>query len=960
MGKILKILICVVVVSSLFFFLYLEFSGEEREQVSVDVVSEESLQTISQFKNRTIRAGYMKGYEKIFSETVIGAVKEIFSIDFEPIEYDNMEQLNNDLIHGEIDILIDHTNSNDSGELYSTTARIASSNTIITNVDNPMYDIDNMKDKKIGFLNNSKLYQNATTLLGEEFEAYYFETIPEALEALEDENIDAVITREYNRQELMARNNLQIEFSFQEELVPIRFATAKEDLFAFIEGMSEYLTIANRLDAEKSIFLLSNEYFMEDIAAYLQEEYQFVIEKYKNIDVGMHNTTFPYSYFEEDGTATGIYVEMLEFFENITGIQYEIQNSASDINFTNLLDDLSTNDLDLLIGVIDEAGVENVVSVGESVTDPIISIVRTGEEKVGETDLGNLHFGTVKTLKESISHILEYHYYTEFENYEEAVVALLNGDIDVFIGRNSMLLHYQNILGNVSINQFDLINKPSTHGILGNSNNEDLNSLIEEVQRLFYILNIGDLENQWEKQTINYQFEYERLLDAQTTTRISLILLAVFLVISIITVIIMRGKRERARLKRLNEVDALTGLYNRNSYKEKCMELIEKYSNTLGIFFFIDLNDFKGINDTYGHAVGDRVLSHFGNMVNRLKDKNTIAFRIAGDEFGLFSMGYQTRYEIEEVIQEIKKSMEGETFVGGELSLPIKLSAGGSIYHIDTTDFDTMVEYADFAMYRAKEKKNDSDANVTIELFDREVFDNSNKESLKTHALDTVLKEKQVYGVYQPICYLDNEKVYGYEGLSRTSNPAFSNILELIKVASEKERIGELDLLMMEQLLRGFNREGKLFINVEAKSPEAIVEYMEKMIHTAKEVDISTNHIILELSEREQWSQAGLSKIKEYVKKYQFILAIDDFGVGFSNASLVLKLQPDIVKIDRSFVQGIHNEKTNYSYIKFFIEFARSNQVKIVSEGIELEEELDVLKSLGSDYGQGYYLGKPI
>lgn len=245
-----------------------------------------------------------------------------------------------------------------------------------------------------------------------------------------------------------------------------------------------------------------------------------------------------------------------------------------------------------------------------------------------------------------------------------------------------------------------------------------------------------------------------------------------------------------------------------------------------------------------------------------------------------------------------------------------------------------------------------------IKVFEKDMHQND-KEIEAMNEVDTVLKKQQIYAVYQPICCLGSGEVYGYEGLSRTSNPIFANIVELIETAQMKNKLNELDLLMMEKAICNFTMESKLFVNVESKSKEATIKYMEKMIQVIKKFGISTKNIILELSERERWSSESLLVMKNFAKHYHFLLAIDDFGVGFSNLSLLLELHPDIVKIDRSLVNGINRDIQKSAYIKNFLVFAKRSNLKVLYEGIEEDTEYRVLRNLGGDYGQGYYFGKP-
>lgn len=924
-----------------------------------EILTETDLQIFEQFENQTIQIGYVAEYERIFMDSLLEVIQGELSVNVKFISYDSYEELKESVIKGEIDALISESIDEEKDGLYYTSAMVISNRIVVTNHDNPLYEMIKLKNSKIGFLAESKPYANFQELIGDgNVESYYFDTVEEALDALDNQEIDAFLTSESNKEALIARENLQIEFAFQDEVIDVHFATAKKEVKLFLKAVDTLLHSSRGSEIQEKLALVEYEFMKEKIRAYIQEKYQLVIEQYDTIEVGMHNAKFPYSFFETDGAAAGIYIEMLHLFDYATGIQSNIRNDLNNTNFADLMSELDNNEIKFLLGVANDGGTwERVLKVGTlEVQDNIISIKKYGNEEVDTMNLNDIRFGTVTAMKSATIQVLGEHEYEEFEDYQSALEALDKGEIDILLTRKSVLSYYKNVQGNLELAQTDLINNMSTHGILGNEDNEGLNSIMAEIQRLYSILHTEDQEIEWSNQVIDYQRKYAQLQEQQDVTNQLFIALGVGGIAIIVGNIIWRKGKENKRLKRENEVDRLTGVYNRYTYQGKCLDLIKKHPNKLGIFFFIDLNNFKHFNDTYGHAIGDEVLIQFGRALRSLEDKKTIAFRIGGDEFGLFRMGLHSRIEIVQVIQEIQMKMQCEVVVDSGEVIPIRFSAGGSVYNLDTTDFDTLIKYADFAMYRAKKRKEELCA---MELFDKDKYQGSQESSSSSSAVDMVLKEKQIYAVYQPICCLENGKVYGYEGLSRTRNPAFSNILELIAAADKENKIRELDLLMMEQVIRDFNGEEKLFVNAEGKSIEAITEYVEKMVQTAKEVGLPTENIVLELSERKKWEQQCLFKIRELAKRDKFLLAVDDFGVGFSEISLLSELRPDIVKIDRSFIQEIHKDKQKYEYIKTFLEFARENKMRIVCEGIEEKEELEVLKDLGSDYGQGYYLGKP-
>ena len=224
--------------------------------------------------------------------------------------------------------------------------------------------------------------------------------------------------------------------------------------------------------------------------------------------------------------------------------------------------------------------------------------------------------------------------------------------------------------------------------------------------------------------------------------------------------------------------------------------------------------------------------------------------------------------------------------------------------------------------------------------------------------VNNVLDIQPILATYQPIYRLDSEKIYGYGVLTQASHSNNYNLVELFELSEMIDNLQELELATMEQVIRRFKGTGKLFITMFCKSTEATTRYLEKMINVAADVGLALEDIVIELTERASWKQESIDKIREFKLKYNFLLAISDFGKSFSNNLLLLDIPADIIKINRVFIQSIYKNRQKRATVRAFIEAVKGNNIKIICEGIEEEEELSVLKNLGSDLGQGYYLGK--
>lgn|GEM_PF-1797973 len=921
--------------------------------------TEEELAVLEKFENQTLKFGIRRNQELGLRFAIKEFMHAELGINLEFIAYDTYDELVEAAFKGEVDIFSYLLNDGEREDLYWISTFIPNLQFVITNRHQPLMDVIKLGESHIGFINEGLVYQDFRETIGSDyFESRFFDSLDEALDALDNQEIEAFITKlERGVDELIVREDLQIEFTFQNTVFGVKFATTDGELYEALAIFEEILNSSRAGLFINKLGTLHIESVETSIKNYMVEKYDGTLVEYRRapLKIGMHHANFSYSFFDKNGVPSGIYLEMMDLLKALTGIDYEIVNCKESSNFDRLFKELMNNEIQFLLGTSEVIRSEMVTKIGKrGIQDNIISIekLRNNTELKG---ISELNFGVVISqevvdLFSGIANIVE------FNDYETAINSLINNEIDVLMTRESVLAYYRDVVGIKDLSQTNHINRLSSHGILGNVENDDLNRLMEDILRLYPLVDRGEQGIRWGNQMIQYQ----QAIPRQRSSQENILRLVIGLVGLLCVIWILKKERETRILKKVNERDPLTGLYNKRTYENKCLELMAQHPDQLGVFFFIDIDDFKRVNDLYGHEVGDKLLLKFANVLKELTSKkaNTICFRIAGDEFGVFSIGYQAKSEIYQLMDEMKESLKVHVMGDVKTQVLVRFSAGGSIYNQDTVTFSNLKKYADFAMYQAKKCK-DNEINH-LELFNFGLLYDYHGEKLMSSFTNLRIEKQHITAVYQPIYSLNGAiGIYGFEGLSRPKHLSVSNISQLIELAEKVGKIIELDLIMMEAVIRGFNKEGKLFINIMGKTPTGILEYLNHMIHLAQEVGICMANIVLELSERTKWSQDSLQIIIEFREKYHFLIAVDDFGIGFSGNAILLDVQPDIVKIDRYFISKIYEDKQKYGFVKSFIEFIKSNNMKVIGEGIEEKQELDVLKALGSDFGQGYYLGKP-
>lgn len=231
-------------------------------------------------------------------------------------------------------------------------------------------------------------------------------------------------------------------------------------------------------------------------------------------------------------------------------------------------------------------------------------------------------------------------------------------------------------------------------------------------------------------------------------------------------------------------------------------------------------------------------------------------------------------------------------------------------------------------------------------------------------ALSAILAQRSVHSLFQPIVCLTERRILGYEALSRgPSNSPLHSPLNLFAIARQAGRLSELEVLCRETACRRFaeqNLEGKLFLNV---SPESLLEPHYPSGRTLKmleQVGLSPSRVVIELTEQTPTEDFQLLfNALHHYRDMGFSIALDDLGAGYSSLRLWSELRPDYVKIDRHFIDGIHQDPLKREFVGSILQIARASRAQVIAEGIELAEELTVLAEMGVELLQGYLLGRP-
>ncbi|MFK5893369.1 MAG: EAL domain-containing protein [Pseudomonadota bacterium] len=419
------------------------------------------------------------------------------------------------------------------------------------------------------------------------------------------------------------------------------------------------------------------------------------------------------------------------------------------------------------------------------------------------------------------------------------------------------------------------------------------------------------------------------------------------------------------KLIRLAYFDSLTGLCNRSHFRERLLHDLDvayRRKNTL-VLLFIDLDRFKDVNDSFGHAIGDLLLVKVANKIKQvLRNVDTVA-RIGGDEFTVILADLKKLDTIPLLVQKIIDSI-CEPILIKQHEISIGASIGIATYPDDGVDVDMLISNADMAMYHAKAK-----SHSCFQFFNEEINHNNQRRILIENRLRQAIKKQEFELYYQPQIDIVSKKVIGAEALIRWNDPQNGLIspLDFIPIAEETGIIVEIGAWVCQQVCKYIRRcldeqrvSVRIAINLSAVQfgDENLVEMI---CSTLKQEKLSTKWIELEITESAIMENADM--VVETLKQLRSIgihISIDDFGTGYSSLAYLKKLPIDKLKIDREFIRNLPDNNDDIVLTTTMINLANNFGLEVLAEGVETKEQIDFLHSRGCQYVQGYYYSKPL
>ncbi|MCL1699126.1 GGDEF domain-containing phosphodiesterase [Lysinibacillus sp. Bpr_S20] len=412
--------------------------------------------------------------------------------------------------------------------------------------------------------------------------------------------------------------------------------------------------------------------------------------------------------------------------------------------------------------------------------------------------------------------------------------------------------------------------------------------------------------------------------------------------------------------------DSLTEVSNRFAYIERMDNLLESTStishSVQHAVYFLDLDRFKQINDTLGHAVGDTILVEVAKRLKSLLKNKDIIARYGGDEFIITLTNVKNAKEAANFAEQIIGIIEQPLDVNGQ-DIFISTSIGISMYPLDGETTEQLIHCADKAMtYSKKNGLND------YAFYFDELKTDAQRVLLLDSELRRAIENREFELHFQPKISMEKEEIQGLEALVRWNSEklGFVSPAEFIPYAEETGLIIPLSEVIIEKAceavieMRQYGYKAPVAINVSSIHFKQ-QNFLDSVQTILERYNTSANNFEIEVTERTVMNSANetVSKLGR-LKKMGFKISIDDFGTGYSSLSYLVRFPLDYLKIDRSFIQHIGALEEKQAVVDAIIQMSHRLKMKVVAEGVEQAQQVDILRKMNCDIIQGYYYSKPL
>jgi diguanylate cyclase (GGDEF)-like protein len=440
----------------------------------------------------------------------------------------------------------------------------------------------------------------------------------------------------------------------------------------------------------------------------------------------------------------------------------------------------------------------------------------------------------------------------------------------------------------------------------------------------------------------------------------ALFAMAFFLVFLLAMFFYSRHKQIKALKVRAN-FDSLTHIPNRFNFNLKLNELIEQQKTSFAVIF-IDLDDFKEINDSMGHAIGDELICLVASRLNSSINDNEFVCRLGGDEFAILINNFDCDNN-ELRINEFHELLNENYFLNGKI-LKGSASVGVAICPQDGSDGNSLLTKADIAMYHSKQNGKNN-----ISYFNQKMNDDFNEKTEIRNLLHSAIDKNEFSVFFQPKVSVGTEEIISLEALIRWIHPEKGFISPAVFIPESESngtiiKIGEWVLRESCKQASEWNNQGLLKGSVSVNmSPVQFhhPDIVNVVIKALEDFNLPPSKLEIEITESVFVDNVGLTlSVFEKLRDIGVKIALDDFGTGYSSLSYLINFPIDVLKIDRAFVKDIMENPKTEIVIKNIFNLAEELKFSVVVEGVETKEQLDVVTQYKCDLIQGYFYSPPV
>lgn len=429
---------------------------------------------------------------------------------------------------------------------------------------------------------------------------------------------------------------------------------------------------------------------------------------------------------------------------------------------------------------------------------------------------------------------------------------------------------------------------------------------------------------------------------------------------------ITEKKRATDLIEKQANFDSLTGLPNRRLFNLKLMQelLLSHRKERQFALFSIDLDQFKDINDSLGHHIGNQLLIEAAVRLRKcIRNVDTVS-RLGGDEFTVIVSNLKTIESTGVLADRILQTLNAPFHLGENLGY-ISASVGIAVYPDDGNNVESLIKNADQAMYAAK-----NDGRNCKRYFTLAMQEKVQKRLSLSHELRSSIENNEFWVAYQPIIDLNSGRIHKAESLLRWKHPELGNVppMEFIPIAEESGLISNIGDWVFKQVtlqtqlwLQTFPQDFQVSINMSPAQFRGERTTHKHWLNHLKKLNLNTKNVAIEITEGllMDMSNQVMAQLDNF-DSAGIEISLDDFGTGYSSLSYLKKFHIDYLKIDISFVRNLEENSDNMALCEAIIVLAHKLGLKVIAEGIETTKQRDLLIAVGCDYGQGYLFSRPL